>query len=309
LVQPQRPQVPLSQAPKEKPTDAEKVYPYTAGASYAVPVAIGRPFDIVLEPGEQVRNIVGGGGEHCDKEHAPAPPPPPPQPALAQGEVRATVPSEPPVNISPPRWEVCEGAEGHGETQRAHVFLAVSVAGRTIDLILTTTQRTYYATAQSVKTSPVRVLRWTYPISPTESALRPKEPGILPDPMATVRYHVGYQLASTQGHPPDWMPRSVVDDGKKLYILYPEVILFETVPVVRMIGPNGPQLVNARQFLNVVIVDMLPPRLELRVGIRDNAEVVTITREKLRTIECPGESACPVWPSAAQTLAEKGSQP
>jgi len=55
------------------------------------------------------------------------------------------------------------------------------------------------------------------------------------------------------------MPRAVVDDGKKLYILYPEVTLFGTVPLVRLLGPNGPQLVNARQYLNVVIVDQLPP--------------------------------------------------
>jgi type IV secretory pathway VirB9-like protein len=96
-----------------------------------------------------------------------------------------------------------------------------------------------------------------------------------------------------------------VDDGKKVYILYPEVALFDTVPLLRLIGPNGPQLVNARQFLNVVIVDQLVARAELRVGIGEHAETVTITRGALRTITCPGDAACPVWPQAAQTLARR----
>jgi len=101
------------------------------------------------------------------------------------------------------------------------------------------------------------------------------------------------------------MPRGVVDDGKKLYILYPEVTLFGSVPVARMIGPNGPQLLNARQYLNVVIVDQLPARVELRVGTGETAEVVSVTRGDLHTIECPGDAACPVWPAAAQTLARR----
>jgi type IV secretory pathway VirB9-like protein len=98
----------------------------------------------------------------------------------------------------------------------------------------------------------------------------------------------------------------VVDDGRKLYILYPEISLFGTVPVVRMIGPQGPQLLNARQYLNVVVIDQLAPRLELRAGVGEQAETVTITRGNLQTITCPGDVRCPVWPAAAQTLAERG---
>ena len=100
-----------------------------------------------------------------------------------------------------------------------------------------------------------------------------------------------------------------MDDGKKTYILFPEVTLFETVPMLRLIGPNGPQLVNSRQYLNVVIVDQLVPRGELRVGIGEHAETVTITRGQLQTIACPGDPRCPVWPAAAQGLARKAGQP
>ena len=72
-----------------------------------------------------------------------------------------------------------------------------------------------------------------------------------------MRYHVGYEITTRQPAPA-WTPRQIVDDGKKLYLLYPEVTLFTTVPLVRVVGVNGPQLVNARQYLNVVILDHWP---------------------------------------------------
>jgi type IV secretory pathway VirB9-like protein len=168
---------------------------------------------------------------------------------------------------------------------------------------VTTTQRTYYLTCKSVGKSPIRVVRWRYPAEPV-TATPVKEPGMLPDPAQPKQYHVGYELASAKT-PPSWHPRQIVDDGTKTYILYPEVTLFETVPMVRLIGPNGPQLVNARQFLNVVILDQLIPRAELRVGLGATAEVVTITRGSLKTITCPGDPGCPVWPQAAQVLAQR----
>jgi type IV secretion system protein TrbG len=260
--------------PDEKPGAGEKVYPYTPGTTFQVTVPVGWPLDIVLERGEQVRNLVGG-------DRAPA-------------EANQTA-----------RWEVKEGADGLGDTLRPHVFLTASAPGLTTGLVITTTRRTYYLACKSVKNSPTRVVRWQYPPGPPAPP-KPQPPGLLPDPTQPKHYHVGYELTSSQP-PPVWLPRHVVDDGKKVYILYPEVTLFDTAPMLRLIGPNGPQLVNARQFLNVVIVDHLVGRAELRVGLGEQAETVTITRGTLRTIACPGDAACPVWPHAAQTLA--GRQP
>ena len=181
--------------------------------------------------------------------------------------------------------------------------MTASAPGLTTGLIV----RTYYLTCQSVKTSPIRVLRWQYPPSAPEASQAPEPPGLLPNPTPPARYHVGYTLAS-QGRVPDWMPRHVVDDGKKLYSVYSEVTLFGTAPLLRMLGPNGPQLVNARPYLNVVIVDQLLATAELRVGTGERAETVTITRGALRTIDCPGDAACPVWPQAATTLRGGGHE-
>jgi len=286
LVQPQAEPLPTPEPVAEKPTAAEQVLRFAPGATYALTVPVTAPLDLVLERGEQVRNIVGGNGP-------PLPPPAPGQPA------------EP---TQAPRWDIKEGGDGQGDTFRQHVFVTASMPGLSTGFIVTTTRRTYYLTCKSVKTSQVRVVRWQYPQDKEAKPLRAQEPGLLPDPAQPMQYHIGYALAASQP-PPSWQPRQVVDDGKKTYIIYPEVTLFETVPMVRLIGPNGPQLVNARQHLNVVILDQLLARAELRVGIGEHAETVTITRGALQAIACPGHGSCPVWPQAAQVLARKGGQP
>jgi P-type conjugative transfer protein TrbG len=272
LVQPPAPETPApAVAPQEKPTPAEQVLDFAAGTTFTLTVPVGAPLDVILQRGEQVRNIIGG-------DRAPV-------------EPNQTT-----------RWEIKEGADGIGESLRQHIFLTAAMPGLTTGLIVTTTARTYYLTCKSVGKSPIRTVRWRYPVD-TATVKPVKEPGLLPDPAQLKHYHVGYELVGTK---PSWQPRQVVDDGKKTYIIYPEVTLFETVPMLRLIGPNGPQLVNSRQFLNVVIIDQLLPRAELRVGLGEHAETVTITRGELRTIACPGNEACPVWPQAAQALARKG---
>jgi P-type conjugative transfer protein TrbG len=281
LVQPEhRKAHPQAARPAKVPAGAaEKVYDYKPGVAVEAPVPIGMPLDIVLEEGEHVRQIVDG-------DRAPA----------EQGQAR--------------RWEVKEGGEGAGDGLRPHVFVTASEPGLTNGLIITTTRRSYYITCKSVAKSPTRVLRWHYPqdgpgASPPVEAAR-ETPGLLPHPEQPMRYHVGYQVAASQPNL-SFLPRHVVDDGKKVYIVYPEVTLFDTVPMLRIIGPNGPQLVNSRQYLNVVIVDQLVARAELRVGIGERAQTVTITRGNLRTITCPGDEACPVWPKAAAVLAGRSS--
>jgi type IV secretion system protein TrbG len=277
LVQPERhtPRADVARPAKIPAGPAEKVYDYKLGVSVEVPVAIGAPLDIVLEPGEKVRQIVDG-------DRTPA----------AEGQKR--------------RWEVHEGGDGPGETLRPHVFVTVSEPGLTNGLVITTTRRTYYIMCKSVNKSPTRVLRWHYPEDGSDLPRplpdgTPAAPGLLPHPEQPMRYHVGYTLKSSRDNI-HFFPRHIVDDGKKTFIVYPEVSLFERVPTLRLLGPNGPLLTNVRQYLNVLIVDELIARAELRYGTGEHADIVTIERGTLRTIECPGSSECPVWPRAASVL-------
>jgi type IV secretion system protein VirB9 len=257
------------------PTAAEKVFVFTGGGTYAVPVGVGFPLDIVFGRGEQVHTLTDG-------DRAP----------VEDGKAR--------------RWTFTQGVDGTGAEQRHHIFVTASEAGLRNGLTVTTTRRTYYLTLESVPRSPVRAVRWKGDPEPVEGvALARKDPGLLPDPTEPKQYHVGYVIESSRHPAPSWTPRQVVDSGTKTFLIYPEVTLFETVPLVRKISTNGPALINARQYLNVTILDELVPRLELRVGIGEQAEVVTITRGRLRTINCPGDDACPAWPVAARELARR----
>jgi type IV secretion system protein VirB9 len=271
LVHPPAKRTPVPVLAEAPPGKAETVQSFEPGTTYTVSVAVGTPLDIVLEQGEQVRNIITGDRTPQEEGHKPA-------------------------------WDVKEGKSGDGELLRPHIFVTVSEAGLSQGVTVTTTRRSYYLALRSVKQAPARVLRWTYRTAPASPSPAEDKPALLPHPETPMRYHVGYQVKA-KGRPPDWMPRQVLDDGKKTYLVYPEVTLFDTVPLVRLIGPQGPQVVNSRQYLNVVIVDQLIARAELRVGIGEQAETVLITRGALRTIACPGDTDCPRWPQAAGQLA------
>ena len=278
LVQPERhaPR-PGSPRPAKVPAGtAEKVYDYAPGVTVEVPVALDQPLDIVLEAGEQVRQIVDG-------DRAP----------LEQGQTR--------------RWEVKEGGDGAGGRAPA-ACLCDGDGGRAHQ------RRHHHHDAADL----LHCLQECGEVAHPGGALalsrrecgRPGPPGrarapAAPGPADALSRRL---RADGAGRPaPAWTPRQMVDDGKKMYLLYPEVTLFRPCPLVRAVGVKGPQLVNARQYLNVVILDQLSPTLELRVGVGEAAEVVTITRGKgLRTITCPDDGEdCPQWPAAARALARR----
>jgi type IV secretory pathway VirB9-like protein len=128
----------------------EKVYAFQPGQAYRVDVPLGVPADVVLQPGEQIRNIAGG-------DRAPADP------------------------QEPPRWQVKEGASGEGKTARPHVFLTASTPGLAMGLAITTNKHIYYLDCRSVGKTPIRAVRWTYPAEPPPPA-KPPVVAILPDP-------------------------------------------------------------------------------------------------------------------------------
>ena len=248
-------------APPKSPNT--RVYAYEPGKDYRVPVALGSPADILLEPGEVVQNIVGG-------DRAP----------LQDGDG--------------PRWEMKEGRSANGQTAIAHVFLAASQANQHMGVIITTDRRTYYLTVVSVAQTPIRAVQWTYPTPPPTPVTAPR-PALLPDGSQPQRYHVGYTLASS-GQTPEWAPTQVLDDGRKTYLIFPATMLYQAAPLVRVIGPQGPQLVNSRQVGQVYVIDQLIGHLELRVGAGEHAEVLTVSRNGVATITCPGHAQCPAWP-------------
>jgi type IV secretion system protein VirB9 len=285
LVQPDAMKAGAQGAKPRQATAAEKVYEYVPGGVYKVTVALDAPLDLLLEPGEKVQALIGSD------------PRPIKQDAATQEGVAPSVQLK-------ERWEYKEAVHGLGEQATPHIFLRALDVGATLGLTVTTSRRVYYLACQSVAKSPIRAVWWAYASDPDGGRIpEQRPPSLLPHPDTPRLYHVGYQV-TTSSPAPTWTPRHIVDDGKKFYLIYPEIVLFGTVPLVRIVGPNGPQVVNSHQFLNVVILDLADvPRVELRVGTGEQAELVTILRGSLRTIQCPGDFNCPQWPEAALHLA------
>lgn len=265
-VQPPVPEPPATPVEPDTPRSSkEKVYAFTVGESYRVDVAVGMPMDVILQPGEEIRDLADGDRSPVDTQD--------------QG----------------PLWEFKQSYSGQGPSGRPHVLITVPKAGLKNGVTITSTRRTYYLDLRSVSRSAARSVRWTYPDDAPKVAKMP--PRLWPDPAQPQRYHAGYAITASDPRPV-WTPRLAVDDGAKTYILFPPTVTTVDAPLIRLVGSQGPEMVNARQAGNVVILDRLFNRAELRLGASKQAEVVTIQRQVPRTIACPGDDACPVWPDA-----------
>jgi type IV secretion system protein TrbG len=176
-----------------------------------------------------------------------------------------------------------------------HLFVTVTKPGLTTGLTVTTNKRVYLIHLRSMAKSCLRLVRWTYADEVVKTVAKPR---LLPDPRLQQSYHVGYGLDASEPRPV-WMPRQTLDDGRKTYVLFPANLAVMPAPMVRLVGPNGYELVNARQVGSVMVLDHLFNVAELRIRTGKTAETVRIIRQQPRTIACPGDAACPVCPEVA----------
>jgi type IV secretory pathway VirB9-like protein len=266
VVEPPPTPEPVPVTPGDRPaTPFEKVYPYEPGQEYKVDVAVGFPLDLMLQAGELINHQT-----HGDRA------------ALPPGDEQ-------------PPWEIRQGASGMPESP--HLFITVTKPGLATGLTVTTSKRVYLIHLRSVARSRVRLVRWTYADAPSRP-VKTDAPRLLPDPTRPQVYHAGYTIEASEPRP-TWQPRQVVDDGHKVYILFPVNLSVMEAPLARLIGPNGPELFNPRLVGSVMVVDHLFQRMELRLGTTEQAPVVTVTRQTPQPVACPGAPECPVWPAAA----------
>jgi type IV secretion system protein VirB9 len=219
----------------------------------------------MLQPGEEIRDLADGDRSPMDTQD------------------------------QKPYWEFKQSYAGEGKTGRPLILITAPKAGLKNSLTVTTTKRIYCLDLKSVTKASARFIRWTYRDEPEKVAKVP--PRLWPDPSQQQKYHVGYAISASEPKPV-WTVRHVVDDGSKTYLIFPPTVTSVDAPLIRLVGTTGPEMVNARQAGNVVILDRLFNRAELRLGSHKTAEVVTIQRQLPRTISCPGDPDCPVWPDA-----------
>lgn len=159
------------------------------------------------------------------------------------------------------RWVVGDTESGSGDTRRVHILVKPTRASIETNLVVNTDRRTYLIELRSRERPYMPSVAWYYPETVREQsrsvALRP----VIPDPAQRIsRYAI-------EGDSPPWRPLAAYDDGRKVYVEFPQGIVQGEMPPLFIIGPDGKtQLVNYRAFGNVLIVDRLFAAAELRLG-------------------------------------------
>src|SRR5262245_57173574 len=109
-VVPPEPAPPLTPQEPEAPRSAkEKVYTFAAGDSFLVQVPVGAPMDVLLQPGEEIRDLADGDRSPLESQD------------------------------QQPLWQFKQSYSGQGPSGRPHVLITVPKAGLTNGLTLTTT--------------------------------------------------------------------------------------------------------------------------------------------------------------------------
>ncbi|WP_168213008.1 MULTISPECIES: P-type conjugative transfer protein TrbG [unclassified Bradyrhizobium] len=159
------------------------------------------------------------------------------------------------------RWVVGDTESGSGDTRRVHIMVKPTRASIETNLVVNTDRRTYLIELRSREQPYMPSVAWYYPETVRErsrsATLRP----VLPDsPHRVFRYAI-------EGDSPPWRPLAAYDDGRKVYVEFPQGIVQGEMPPLFVIGPDGKtQLVNYRAYGNVLIVDRLFAAAELRLG-------------------------------------------
>jgi type IV secretion system protein TrbG len=159
------------------------------------------------------------------------------------------------------RWVVVDTESGSGDTRRVHILVKPTRASIETNLVVNTDRRTYLIELRSRERQYMPSVAWYYPETVRERLRPAKLSPVLPDPAQRVfRYAI-------EGDSPPWRPLAAYDDGRKVYVEFPQGIVQGEMPPLFVIGSDGKtQLVNYRAYGNVLIVDRLFAAAELRLG-------------------------------------------
>jgi type IV secretion system protein VirB9 len=219
--------------------NAVQVYPFAEGAVYRLYAAPERVSDIALEPGETLV-------------------------AVAAGDTL--------------RWIIGDTTSGAGAARRTHILVKPSAPGLATNLVITTDRRSYHLQLDSTAKTAMAAISWTYPqdqliaLDRSGPASAPQGPQTLAVGDLRFRYTIS-------GDRPPWRPLRAFDDGRQVFIEFPESLGQSEAPPLFVLGrEGGVELVNYRIQGNHYVVDKLFEAAELRLG-KTKQQVVRIRRE------------------------------
>lgn len=224
-------------------SNAVQVYPYEEGALFQVYAAPGRVTDIALESGER---LAGSG-------------------PVAAGD---TV-----------RWIIGDTESGSGPSRRVHILVKPTAPGLSTNLVVNTDRRTYHVELSSTASTYMASVAWRYPEPPvlaaaeTEPPIPAQERSLEPGPVSN-RYRISGPAVA-------WRPVRAWDDGRQVFVEFPESVARDKLPPLFVVGRFGrSDLVNYRVRGRHMVVDRLFQAAELRLGERGAEQRVRITRDR-----------------------------
>ncbi|MDG4887846.1 MULTISPECIES: P-type conjugative transfer protein TrbG [unclassified Mesorhizobium] len=171
------------------------------------------------------------------------------------------------------RWIIGDTESGSGASRRVHVLVKPSRADITTNLVITTDRRSYMIELRADGKPYMPAVAWAYPAKPAgERQTVPATP-MIPG-LAARNYRYGLK-----GGTPPWKPVAVYDDGRRVYVEFPQGIVQGEMPPIFIIGPDGEaEIANGRVYQNMLIVDRLFGAAELRLGSGKRQQIVRIVR-------------------------------
>jgi len=226
--------------------NAVQVYPYMQGALYRLYAAPEQVTDIALEPGERLNSVSAGD----------------------------TV-----------RWVVGDTTSGGTHGEQVHILVKPIAPGLSTNLVIATDRRAYHLEMRSFRETYMAAISWTYPQD--QLVRRRNEVERVNDAAETViaaavdPYELKFRY-EIEGDRPHWRPVRAFDNGKQVFIQFPENIAQGEAPPLFVLSRQGePELVNYRMRGNYYVVDRLFAAAELRLGEKQQ-DIVRIVRTDLK---------------------------
>jgi type IV secretion system protein TrbG len=224
--------------------NAIQQYAYADGALYQVYASPDQVTDIALQEGEQ---LVGAG-------------------PVAAGD---TV-----------RWIIGDTTSGSGASSRVHILVKPTRADLVTNLVINTDRRTYHLEMRGNPSTYMASVSWIYPQDQLIALHGSNAAAVSTAPVATgidvAALNFSYRI---DGDNPPWRPLRVFDDGRQVFIEFPDTIVQGEMPPLFVIGAGGAgELVNYRVSGHHLIVDRLFAAAELRLGDKHSVQKVRIMR-------------------------------
>ncbi len=225
--------------------NAVQVYPFMDGALYRLYAAPEQVTDIALEPGERLNSVSAGD----------------------------TV-----------RWVVGDTSSGGANDERVHILVKPIAANLKTNLVITTNRRAYHLEMRSFRETYMAAISWTYP---QDQLTRRRSAAASENDLAAQTVAADVNAADLnfryeiEGDRPHWRPVRAFDDGRQVFIQFPDNIGQGEAPPLFVLSREGaPELVNYRMRGRYYVVDRLFAAAELRLG-QKRQDVVRILRSDL----------------------------